>query len=179
MQKSLVKFSDLIREAKKSSSDDRLADELIFTPRAELTLELAVKEAYRLHHNLLSTAHLFLGLIELGQGVAFSIVQKMNLDIEVIRKEAEKEAPSGPNEVLGTSDTVPIRCSPRIISVAVLAQEEAKNLGHGYVGVEHLLLGLLKEEGSVDGCLLRRFSVDVVKIRQEILQEIQPNFGAT
>jgi len=144
-----------------------------FTPRAQQVLALARKEADRLNHNFLGTEHLLLGLIKLGQGVAVNVLQKMGLDLETVRMEVEKQVGTGPDQkMIGN-----IPYTPRVKKVIALAQKEAKNLNHTYVGTEHLLLGLLREGDGVAAKVLRALDVDIEQCRQEILKELDPNFA--
>ena len=144
-----------------------------FTPRAQQVLALARKEADRLNHNFLGTEHLLLGLIKLGQGVAVNVLQKMGLDLETVRLEVEKQVGTGPDQkMIGN-----IPYTPRVKKVIALAQKEAKNLNHTYVGTEHLLLGLLREGDGVAAKVLRALDVDIEQARQEILKELDPNFA--
>src|SRR6516225_879908 len=145
-----------------------------FTPRAQQVLALARKEADRFNHNYVGTEHLLLGLIKLGQGVAVNVLQKMGLDLETVRLEVEKQVGSGPDQkMIGN-----IPYTPRVKKVIALAQKEAKNLNHTYVGTEHLLLGLLREGDGVAAKVLRALDVDIEQCRQEILKELDPNFAA-
>ena len=145
-----------------------------FTPRAQQVLALARKEADRLNHNFLGTEHLLLGLIKLGQGVAVNVLQKMGLDLETVRMEVEKQVGTGPDQkMIGN-----IPYTPRVKKVIALAQKEAKNLNHTYVGTEHLLLGLLREGDGVAAKVLRALDVDIEQSRQEILKELDPNFAS-
>src|SRR3984885_12062699 len=152
-------------------SDEAMSN---FTPRAQQVLALARKEADRLNHNFLGTEHLLLGLIKLGQGVAVNVLQKMGLDLETVRMEVEKQTPSGPDQkMIGN-----IPYTPRVKKVIALAQKEAKNLNHTYVGTEHLLLGLLREGDGVAAKVLRALDVDIEEARQRVLKELDPNFAA-
>src|ERR1022692_3803548 len=152
-------------------SDEAMSN---FTPRAQQVLALARKEADRLNHNYLGTEHLLLGLIKLGQGVAVNVLQKMGLDLETVRMEVEKQVGTGPDQkMIGN-----IPYTPRVKKVIALAQKEAKNLNHTYVGTEHLLLGLLREGDGVAAKVLRALDVDIEQCRQEILKELDPNFAA-
>ena len=167
---SLDKSADL-EQNDSSMSDEAMSN---FTPRAQQVLALARKEADRLNHNFLGTEHLLLGLIKLGQGVAVNVLQKMGLDLETVRMEVEKQTPSGPDQkMIGN-----IPYTPRVKKVIALAQKEAKNLNHTYVGTEHLLLGLLREGDGVAAKVLRALDVDIEQARQEILKELDPNFAA-
>jgi ATP-dependent Clp protease ATP-binding subunit ClpC len=152
-------------------SDEAMSN---FTPRAQQVLALARKEADRFNHNFLGTEHLLLGLIKIGQGVAVNVLQKMGLDLETVRMEVEKQVGAGPDQkMIGN-----IPYTPRVKKVIVLAQREAKNLNHTYVGTEHLLLGLLREGDGVAAKVLRNLDVDIEQCRQEILKELDPNFAA-
>jgi ATP-dependent Clp protease ATP-binding subunit ClpC len=151
-------------------SDDAMSN---FTPRAQQVLALARKEAERLNHNVIGTEHLLLGLIKLGQGVAVNVLQKMGLDLETVRMEVEKLVGTGPDQKMMGH----IPYTPRVKKVIMLAQKEAKNLNHTYVGTEHLLLGLLREGEGVAAQVLRSLDVDIEQCRQEILNELDPNFA--
>ncbi len=152
-------------------SDEAMSN---FTPRAQQVLALSRKEADRLNHNFLCTEHLLLGLIKLGQGVAVNVLQKMGLDLETVRMEVEQQVGTGPDQkMIGN-----IPYTPRVKKVIALAQKEAKNLNHTYVGTEHLLLGLLREGDGVAAKVLRALDVDIEQCRQEILKELDPNFAA-
>jgi len=146
-----------------------------FTPRACQVLALARKEADRFHHHFVGTEHLLLGLIELGQGVAVNVLQKLGLDLETVRREVEKQVGTGPDQyALGN-----IPYTPRVKKVLALAAKEARALRHTYIGTEHLLLGLLREGDGVAARVLENLEVDIEKTRQEILKELDPNFSAT
>jgi ATP-dependent Clp protease ATP-binding subunit ClpC len=146
-----------------------------FTPRAQQVLALAKKEAERLNHNYVGTEHLLLGLIKLGQGVAANVLQKMGLDLETVRMEVEKQVPpsntSGETQ-LGTNTPQ----TPRVKKVIALATREAKSLNHGYVGTEHILLGLLREGEGVAAKVMKSLGVDIERVRNEILKELDPNY---
>ncbi len=152
-------------------SDEAMSN---FTPRAQQVLALARKEADRLNHNFLGTEHLLLGLIKLGQGVAVNVLQSMGIDLETVRMEVEKQVGTGPDQkMIGN-----IPYTPRVKKVIALAQKEAKNLNHTYVGTEHLLLGLLREGDGVAAKVLRALDVDIEEARQRVLKELDPNFAA-
>src|SRR6056297_3460150 len=144
-----------------------------FTPRAQQVLALARKEADRFNHNYVGTEHLLLGLIKLGQGVAVNVLQKMNLDLETVRQEVEKQVGGGPEtKMVGN-----IPYTPRVKKVLALAGKEAKALNHSYVGTEHILLGLLREGDGVAARVLKNLEVDIERTRNEILRELDPNFA--
>ena len=144
-----------------------------FTPRAQQVLALARKEADRFNHNYVGTEHLLLGLIKLGQGVAVNVLQKMDLDLETVRMEVEKQVGNGPEtKMVGN-----IPYTPRVKKVLALAGKEAKALSHSYVGTEHILLGLLREGEGVAARVLKNLQVDIERTRNEILRELDPNFS--
>tara|TARA_B110000003_G_scaffold228985_1_gene230669 strand:- start:5913 stop:8492 length:2580 start_codon:yes stop_codon:yes gene_type:complete len=145
-----------------------------FTPRAQQVLALARKEADRFNHNYIGTEHVLLGLIKLGQGVAVSVLQRMGLDLESVRMEVEKEVGTGPD----TKSSTNIPYTPRVKKVLALANKEAKQLNHSYVGTEHILLGLLREGEGMAARVLTSLSVDLQTTRNEVLAEIDPNFAA-
>lgn len=144
-----------------------------FTPRAQQVLALARKEADRFHHNYVGTEHLLLGLINLGQGVAVNVLQKMGLDLETVRSAVEKQVGTGPE--MKPSGNIPY--TPRVKKVLALAGKEAKALNHSYVGTEHILLGLLREGEGVAARVLKSLDVDIERCRNEILAELDPNFS--
>jgi ATP-dependent Clp protease ATP-binding subunit ClpC len=144
-----------------------------FTPRAQQVLTLSRKEAERFHHNYIGTEHLLLGLINLGQGVAVNVLQKMGLDLQTVRTAVEKQVGTGPESK--PSGNIPY--TPRVKKVLALAGKEAKGLSHSYVGTEHLLLGLLREGEGVAARVLKSLDVDIERCRNEILSELDPNFS--
>ncbi|MDQ8195741.1 ATP-dependent Clp protease ATP-binding subunit [Coraliomargarita sp. SDUM461004] len=144
-----------------------------FTPRAQQVLALARKEADRFHHNYVGTEHLLLGLINLGQGVAVNVLQKMGLDLQTVRSAVEKQVGTGPESK--PSGNIPY--TPRVKKVLALAGKEAKALNHSYVGTEHILLGLLREGEGVAARVLKSLDVDIERCRNEILAELDPNFS--
>ncbi|HBE96145.1 MAG TPA: NDP-hexose 4-ketoreductase, partial [Verrucomicrobiales bacterium] len=145
-----------------------------FTPRAQQVLALARKEADRFNHNYIGTEHVLLGLIKLGQGVAVSVLQRMGLDLESVRMEVEKEVGTGPDQK--KSSNIPY--TPRVKKVLSLANKEAKQLNHSYVGTEHILLGLLREGEGMASRVLTSLNVDLPTTRNEVLAEIDPNFSS-
>lgn len=144
-----------------------------FTPRAQQVLALARKEADRFHHNYVGTEHLLLGLINLGQGVAVNVLQKMGLDLLTVRAAVEKQVGTGPESK--PSGNIPY--TPRVKKVLALAGKEAKALNHSYVGTEHVLLGLLREGEGVAARVLKSLDADIERCRNEILAELDPNFS--
>jgi ATP-dependent Clp protease ATP-binding subunit ClpC len=153
-----------------------------FTPRAQQVLALAHKEAESLNHNFVGTEHLFLGLIKLDpsvQSVAVNVLRKMGLDFEKVQMEIERFAGTDPDQKMvriGSDEkmTGNIPYTPRVKRTLMLAAKEAKALKHTYVGTEHILLGLLREDGVVPR-VLKNMDIDVEQIRVEILKELDPN----
>ena len=142
-----------------------------FTPRAQQVLALARKEADRLNHSYLGTEHILLGLIKLGQGVAVNVLQKLGLDLDTVRLEVEKQVGTGSDQKMAGH----IPYTPRVKKVIALAQREAKNLNHTYVGTEHLLLGILREGTGVARRILINVGLDLERTRTEIRKELDPN----
>jgi ATP-dependent Clp protease ATP-binding subunit ClpA len=135
---------------------------------------LARKESDRLHHNYIGTEHVLLGLIALGKGVAVNVLSGLGLNLENIRTEVEKHTGIGPVE--NSAARAPY--TPRVKKVLDLARREAKNLGHTYIGTEHLLLGLLRDGDNIAAQILRNLSVNLEQTRSGILRELDPNFNS-
>ena len=142
-----------------------------FTPYASQALTLAREEADRLNHDFVGTEHLLLGLIKLGQGVAVNVFRVMSIDLEVVRMEVEKQVGIGPDQK--TIGDVPY--TPRVKKVLALAAKQANTLNCTCVGTEHLLLGLLYEGEGIAARILKNFGVDIERVRQEVLKELNPN----
>jgi ATP-dependent Clp protease ATP-binding subunit ClpC len=142
-----------------------------FTPRARKVVELARAEAKRFNHNYVGTEHILLGLIKLGEGVAVNVLGRMGLDLKTVRNAVEKQVGPGPDDAKAP-ESIPL--TPRVNKVFVHAVAEARNLGHAYVGTEHLLLGLLKEGEGVAARVLQQLEVDIERCRKEILADINP-----
>ncbi|MBU4201133.1 MAG: ATP-dependent Clp protease ATP-binding subunit [Verrucomicrobia bacterium] len=144
-----------------------------FTPRAQQVIRvLAQKEAERFNHPYIGTEHLLLGLIALGEGVAVNVLERMEVDIDALRLEVEKAVGQGPETK--TAGALPM--TPRAKKVLGLAASEAKALNHSYIGTEHILLGLLREEEGVAARVLKNLNVDLDRTRMEVLKELDPNF---
>ena len=147
-----------------------------FTERARKVIILAKEEARRFNHDYIGTEHILLGLIREGEGVAAAVLQKMGLDLEIIRLEVEKFVQPGPTtQILGD-----IPFTPRAKKALELAAEEARELGHNYIGTEHILLGLIREGESVASQVLLNLNLDLDKVRSEILTVLgaaTPGFG--
>ncbi|MCH9627224.1 MAG: Negative regulator of genetic competence ClpC/MecB [Chlamydiales bacterium] len=140
-----------------------------FTNRAKQVIKLAKKEAQRLNHNYLGTEHILLGLLKLGQGVAVNVLRNLGLDFETVRQEVERLVGYGP-EIQVYGDPA---LTGRVKKVFEYANEEASNLGHNYVGTEHLLLGLLRQTDGVAAQVLENLNVDLQEVRKEVLKELE------
>jgi len=147
-----------------------------FTERARKVIVLAKEEARRFNHDYIGTEHLLLGLIREGEGVAAAVLQKLGLDLETIRIEVEKLVQPGPQtQVLGD-----IPFTPRSKKALELSAEEARALGHNYIGTEHLLLGLVKEGEGMAYRVLLNLGLDLTKVRNEVMALLGsgiPGFG--
>ena len=136
-----------------------------FTERAQRVILIAQEEAKRLNHDYVGTEHLLLGLIALGEGVAAQVMTNLGVDQRRVRAEIEK--------VVGTGDNVmllgEIPFTPRAKKVLELAVEEAQNMGHNYVGTEHLLLGLIREEEGVASRVLENLGIRLDVVREEVI----------
>lgn len=140
-----------------------------FTNRAKQVIKLAKKEAQRLNHNYLGTEHLLLGLLKLGQGVAVNVLRNLSLDFETVRQEVERLVGYGP-EIQVYGDPA---LTGRVKKVFEFSNEEAANLGHNYVGTEHLLLGLLRQTDGVAAQVLENLNVNLSEVRKEVLRELE------
>ena len=137
-----------------------------FTDRAKKVMTLARQEAQRLNHEYIGTEHILLGLIQEGSGVAANVLRNMNIDLEKIRHEIEKIVKAGGGIV--TQSNLPF--TPRAKKVLELSMEEAANLGHNYIGTEHLLLGLIKENEGIAAQVLMNLGVKLEDVREEVLE---------
>jgi len=137
-----------------------------FTERARKVIVYAKEEARRFNHDYIGTEHLLLGLVREGEGVAAAVLQKLSLDLETIRLEIEKLVQPGPQtQVLGD-----IPFTPRSKKALELSAEEARALGHNYIGTEHLLLGLVKEGEGMAFRVLLNLGLDLGKLRNEVME---------
>ncbi len=133
-----------------------------FTDRGRKIIILAREEAERHQNDYLGTEHLVLALLREGDGIALAVIKKMGLSVEQIRLEVERNLPSGSNTM--TFGEIPF--TPRVKKVIEYAVEEAKLLGHNYIGSEHLLLGLLREEEGIGGKIVRSLGGNLLTARQ-------------
>lgn len=135
-----------------------------FTERAQKVLALSQEEAMRLGHTSVGTEHILLGLVKEGEGIAAKALFGLGLGAEKIQKEVENLIGQGENKV----DS--IQYTPRAKKVIELSMDEARKLGHSYVGTEHILLGLIREGEGVAARVLNNLGVSLNKARQQVLQ---------
>jgi ATP-dependent Clp protease ATP-binding subunit ClpC len=134
-------------------------------------MQLANQEAQRFNHEYIGTEHILLGLVKEGSGVAANVLKNLDVDLRKIRLEVEKLVQSGPDMV--TMGKLPQ--TPRAKKVIEYAIEEARNLNHNYVGTEHLLLGLLREQEGVAAQVLMNLGLKLEDVREEVLNLLGHN----
>ncbi|MFH1413758.1 MAG: ATP-dependent Clp protease ATP-binding subunit [Candidatus Omnitrophota bacterium] len=137
-----------------------------FTERARKVIILAKEEARRFNHDYIGTEHILLGLIREGEGVAAAVLQKIGISLQNIRLEIEKLVQPGPStQIIGD-----IPFTPRAKKALELSAEEARSLGHNYIGTEHLLLGLIREGEGIASQVLLNLGMDLNKVRNEVME---------
>ncbi len=141
-----------------------------FTDRVRKVIYYARDEAARLQHDYIGTEHLLLGIVREGEGIAAKVLAKLELDFEQIQQAVESMVKSAG----GTLTIGEIPFTPRAKRVLELAIEEARLLGHNYVGTEHLLLGLIREGEGVAAQVLAELGVDRKRVREEVLKLLGP-----
>jgi ATP-dependent Clp protease ATP-binding subunit ClpC len=137
-----------------------------FTERVRKVMFLAREEAARLQHDYIGTEHLLLGILREGEGIAATVLNNLNLDLDAIRQAVENMVSSSG----GTLTIGEIPFTPRAKRVLELSVDEARQLGHNYVGTEHLLLGLIREGEGIAARVLLELGVDRKKVREETLK---------
>jgi ATP-dependent Clp protease ATP-binding subunit ClpC len=136
-----------------------------FTDRARRVLVLAQEEARLLNHSFIGTEHILLGLIHEGEGVAAKALEQLGISLEAVREKVE--------ETIGLSGTAPTGSppfTPRAKKVLELSLREALQLGHNYIGTEHMLLGLVREGEGVAAQVLVSLGADLARVRQQVIQ---------
>ncbi len=136
-----------------------------FTDRARRVVVLAQEEARMLSHNYIGTEHILLGLIHEGEGVAAKALESLNISLEAVRAQVE--------EIIGQGQQAPsghIPFTPRAKKVLELSLREALQLGHNYIGTEHILLGLIREGEGVAAQVLVKLGADLNRVRQQVIQ---------
>jgi ATP-dependent Clp protease ATP-binding subunit ClpC len=136
-----------------------------FTERARKVILLAKEEAKRFNHDYIGTEHILLGLVREGEGVAAAVLASFGLTPDKIRIEVEKLVQPGPSTVI--SGDLPF--TPKAKKVMELATEEARALGHNYIGTEHLLLGLIREGEGVASQVLMNLGMELERVREEVM----------
>ena len=138
-----------------------------FTDRARKVLTYAQDESQRFHHNYIGTEHLLLGLIRQGDGVAAHVLEDMNVELPKVRTAVEFIIGRGDRPVTGE-----VGLTPRAKRVIELAIDEARQLGHNYVGTEHLLLGLIREGEGIAAGVLESLGVSLDRTRAEVIRVV-------
>src|SRR5512133_892384 len=136
-----------------------------FTDRARRVVVLAQEEARMLNHNYIGTEHILLGLIHEGEGVAAKALESMNISLDAVREQVQ--------EIIGQGQAAPtghIPFTPRAKKVLELSLREALQLGHNYIGTEHILLGLIREGEGVAAQVLQKLGADLNRVRQTVIQ---------
>ena len=140
-----------------------------FTERGRKVIVYAREEAERLQNDYLGTEHILLGALREEDGIPVAVLRKMGIDVDQIRMEVERNLPSSGNTL--TFGDIPF--TPRAKKVLEYAVEEARLLGHNYIGSEHLLLGLIREEEGIGGKILRSFGVNLLGSRQLVINYLR------
>jgi ATP-dependent Clp protease ATP-binding subunit ClpC len=143
-----------------------------FTDRARRVVVLAQQEARRLDHNYIGTEHILLGLIHEGEGVAARALESLGISLDAVRQQVE--------EIIGRGQQAPsghIPFTPRAKKVLELSLRESLQLGHDYIGTEHILLGLLREGDGVAAQVLVRLGADLNQVRQQVIRLLHGHQG--
>src|SRR6202140_4644350 len=135
-----------------------------FSERARRVLTLAQEEAQRFQHNYIGTEHLLLGLVREGEGVAAKVLANLGVELNKVRSAVEFIIGRGDSAVMGE-----IGLPPRAKKVIELAVDEARRLGHHYIGTEHLLLGLVREGEGIAAGVLESLGVSLDKVRTQTI----------
>jgi ATP-dependent Clp protease ATP-binding subunit ClpC len=135
-----------------------------FTDRARQVVVLAQEEARLLYHNYIGTEHILLGLVHEGEGVAAKVLESLGISLEAVREQVETMVRRGEQAPAGH-----IPFTPRAKKVLELSLSEALQLGHNYIGTEHILLGLIREGEGVAAQVLSRLGADLHRIRQQVV----------
>jgi ATP-dependent Clp protease ATP-binding subunit ClpC len=143
-----------------------------FTERARRVVVLAQEEARMLNHNWIGTEHLLLGLIHEGEGVAARALGSLGISLQAVRQQVE--------EIIGRGQEPPsghIKFTPRAKKVLELSLREAKELGHNYIGTEHILLGLIREGDGVAAQVLVKLGAGLERVREQVVQLLHGHQG--
>jgi ATP-dependent Clp protease ATP-binding subunit ClpC len=137
-----------------------------FTDRARKVMQFANQEAQRFRHEYIGTEHVLLGIVTEGSGVAANVLKNLDIDLHKIRLEIEKIPQADPGDEIRVTGRLPQ--TPRVKKVIEYAIEGARTLNHNYVGTEHLLLGLLRDDRGVAGQVLMNFGLKLETVREEV-----------
>src|SRR5690606_8358600 len=143
-----------------------------FTDRARRVIVLAQEEARMLNHNYIGTEHILLGLIHEGEGVAAKALESLDISLEGVRQQV--------TEIIGEGQQAPgghIPFTPRAKKVLELSLREALQLGHNYIGTEHILLGLIREGECVAAQVLNKLGADLNRVRQQVFRRLSGSQG--
>jgi ATP-dependent Clp protease ATP-binding subunit ClpC len=143
-----------------------------FTDRARRVVVLAQEEAARLNHNYIGTEHLLLGLLQEGDGVAARALESLGISLEAARQQV--------GEIIGRGKKSPsghIPFTPRAKKVLELSLRESRQLGHSYIGTEHILLGLIREGEGVAAQVLGRLGADQNRVRRQVIELLHGGQG--
>ena len=143
-----------------------------FTDRARRVVVLAQNEARMLNHNYIGTEHILLGLLHEGEGVAAKALESLGISLDAVRQQVE--------EIIGQGQQAPsghIPFTPRAKKVLELSLRESLQLGHNYIGTEHILLGLIREGDGVAAQVLVRLGADLNRVRQQVIQLLHGHQG--
>jgi Clp amino terminal domain, pathogenicity island component/UvrB/uvrC motif len=143
-----------------------------FTDRARRVVVLAQQEARLLNHNYIGTEHLLLGLAHEGQGVAAKALESLGIRLEALRSQVQEIIGQGPGTPSGH-----IPFTPRAKKVLELSLRESQQLGHNYIGTEHILLGLVREGEGVAAQVLVKLGGDLSRVRQQVIQLLSGSAG--
>src|SRR5690554_4033779 len=144
-----------------------------FTDRARRVVVLAQEEARMLNHNYIGTEHILLGLVREGEGVAAKALETMDISLNGVREQVQ--------EIIGEGSHAPsghIPFTPRAKKVLELSLREALQLGHNYIGTEHILLGLIREGEGVAAQVLQQLGAELQKVRQTVIQLLSGPAGS-
>jgi ATP-dependent Clp protease ATP-binding subunit ClpC len=145
-----------------------------FTDRARRTVVFAQEEARMLNHNYIGTEHILLGLLREDEGVAAKALTTLDVSLEAVRRDV--------GEIVGRGSEVPrghIPFTPRAKKVLELSLREALQLGHNYIGTEHILLGLIREGEGVAAQVLQKLGADLNRVRQTVVQLLSEHTAET
>ncbi len=166
-------ISKKLSVSKKITDADLLTQmQLVLTKRAMNVIHLGIEEARRLHHYYLGTEHVLLGLLRESEGLGAKVLRDLGVDLETVRQKVEEIIGQGAPNQKSLSNKM-FLITPRATTVMKLATDEARRLGHSFVGTEHLLLGLMKEGEGLAARVLESMGLKLDQVRQEVLSRLQ------